>query len=72
MGDVERTSEPRPRRKRHKWKEPIRNQYETLRQCVVCDLYKITDHNAWLAKVYYRDARTLEIFWTMPECDRVE
>lgn len=60
-----------PKRKRHKWgKEPERHQYETIRTCIVCGLLKISDHNEWPVRVYFRDRGG--VVSPMPECEMVE
>jgi len=58
-------------RKRHKWREVSREDYETVRQCVVCDLRKITDHTAHPPMTYYLEKGSTYRLIFMPECEAV-
>jgi hypothetical protein len=59
------------KRKRHKWGEPLRLEYETIRACRVCGLRRITDHNGHPPKVWFLGEGDKALA-EMPECDAVE
>lgn len=64
------------KRKRHKWPadKTTRTEWYTIRQCSVCGLERITDHNGKYPVVYYRAPHPAgrEILREMPECEIVE